>query len=65
MRVAYKISDAHYYITPRQTSYGDFAAKLILLILFTLGYAARLGGMEAVYLVVISSLLTHDTGHSL
>ena len=63
MRVAHKAGDAYYHITARQTRHGDFAAKLILLVCLTLGYAAYRGLMEAVHLVFISPLLIHDTRH--
>ena len=36
----------YYYIAPRQTGYGDFAAQLILLMHLPLGDATRLWGVE-------------------
>ena len=51
----------YYYIAPRKTGYGDFAAQLILLMHLPLGDTTRLWGMEAVYLVLIPSWLTNNT----
>ena len=56
-----KLAMPYYYIAPRQTAYGDFAAQLILLMHLPLGNTTRLWGMEAVYFVLIPSLLTNNT----
>ena len=54
MRVSLTVSYLYYYITPRQSGYGDLAPQLMLLMCFLLGYTAYLWDMEAVYTLFVS-----------
>jgi hypothetical protein len=65
VKVTCKTRYPYHDITPRQTGYRHLAAKLILLMRFSLGDTACLWSMKAINLVFISSLLANNTRYDL